>query len=189
MPFDLSDEFVRRCRDRVPELPDAKRDRYVTTWGLRRREAALLAADPETAAFFESVMAIANPLDAQTVANVMANLVPGFADLSADQVAAVSGLLAADAITFVQARAVLEAVDGTSDDPVQVVERLGMRQSADELALVVDEVLTRCQEQVSQYRAGNRKVVGFLVGQCMKASKGSGNPKAFNKMLAERLDS
>ncbi|MBQ9005831.1 MAG: Asp-tRNA(Asn)/Glu-tRNA(Gln) amidotransferase GatCAB subunit B, partial [Atopobiaceae bacterium] len=119
---------------------------------------------------------------------VMVNLVPGFGDLGVGQVASVTRLLAADAITFVQARDVLAAVDGTADDVEQVVDRLGMRQPADALASVVDEVLGRCQEQVRQYQAGNRKVVGFLVGQCMKASKGSGNPKLFNQLLQERLE-
>ena len=65
-----------------------------------------------------------------------------------------------------------------------------MRQSTDTDALgaIVDEVLGRCTAQVQQYRDGNRKVLGFLVGQCMKASKGSGNPKMFNQLLAQRLE-
>ena len=77
---------------------------------------------------------------------------------------------------------------GTGRDPGEVVDERGMRQSADALGVVVDEVLARCEDQVRQYREGNRKVVGFLVGQCMKASKGSGNPKLFNQLLVERLE-
>ena len=100
----------------------------------------------------------------------------------------IHGLLAADDITFVQAREVLDALDGADDDPEEVVEALGMRQSADSLSLVVDEVLGRCEDQVRQYRSGNRKVVGYLVGQCMKASAGAGNPKLFNQLLLERLE-
>ena len=84
----------------------------------------------------------------------------------------------------------LDAVNGTGEDPAAYVDAHGMRQSTDEGALgaIVDEVLARCTDQVQQYRDGNKKVLGFLVGQCMKAAKGSGNPKAFNKMLAERLE-
>ena len=80
-------------------------------------------------------------------------------------------------------------VDGTQADPEQLVDERGMRQStdADALGRVVDEVLERCESQVQQYHDGNRKVVGFLVGQCMKASKGSGNPKMFNQLLVRRL--
>ena len=125
-----------------------------------------------------------------TLANVMVNLAPSYDALTVEQVRGISGLLAEDALTFAQAREVLDAVNGTGEDPVAYVDAHGMRQSTDTDALgaIVDEVLGRCTDQVQQYRDGNKKVLGFLVGQCMKAAKGSGNPKAFNKMLAEKLE-
>ena len=189
-PFDLTDEFVERCRARIPELPDAKRDRYMADFGLKRADAAQLAGDPAVATFFEEALSAAGEKGAETVAKVMVNLVPSYDALTPAQVASLSGLLAEDAITFAQAREVLDAVNGTSEDPAAYVDAHGMRQSTDEGALgaIVDEVLARCTDQVQQYRDGNKKVLGFLVGQCMKAAKGSGNPKAFNKMLAERLE-
>lgn len=190
-PFDLTDEFVDRCRARIPELPDAKRDRYMADFGLKRADAAQLAGDPAVAAFFEETLSAAGEKNVETVAKVMVNLVPSYDALTPAQVASLSALLAEDAITFAQAREVLDAVNGTSEDPAAYVDAHGMRQSTDEGALgaIVDEVLGRCTDQVQQYRDGNKKVLGFLVGQCMKAAKGSGNPKAFNKMLAERLES
>ncbi len=189
-PFDLTDEFVERCRARIPELPDAKRDRYMADFGLKRADAAQLAGDPAVATFFEEALSAAGEKGAETMAKVMVNLVPSYDALTPAQVASLSGLLAEDAITFAQAREVLDAVNGTSEDPAAYVDAHGMRQSTDEGALgaIVDEVLARCTDQVQQYRDGNKKVLGFLVGQCMKAAKGSGNPKAFNKMLAERLE-
>ncbi len=189
-PFDLTDEFVERCRARIPELPDAKRDRYMADFGLKRADAAQLAGDPAVATFFEEALSAAGEKGAETVAKVMVNLVPSYDALTPAQVASLSGLLAEDAITFAQAREVLDAVNGTEEDPAAYVDAHGMRQSTDEGALgaIVDEVLARCTDQVQQYRDGNKKVLGFLVGQCMKAAKGSGNPKAFNKMLAERLE-
>lgn len=189
-PFDLTDEFVDRCRARIPELPDAKRDRYMADFGLKRADAAQLAGDPAVATFFEEALSAAGEKGAETVAKVMVNLVPSYDALTPAQVASLSGLLAEDAITFAQAREVLDAVNGTEEDPAAYVDAHGMRQSTDEGALgaIVDEVLARCTDQVQQYRDGNKKVLGFLVGQCMKAAKGSGNPKAFNKMLAERLE-
>ena len=189
-PFDLTDEFVERCRARIPELPDAKRDRYMADFGLKCADAAQLAGDPAVATFFEEALSAAGEKGAETVAKVMVNLVPSYDALTPAQVASLSGLLAEDAITFAQAREVLDAVNGTSEDPAAYVDAHGMRQSTDEGALgaIVDEVLARCTDQVQQYRDGNKKVLGFLVGQCMKAAKGSGNPKAFNKMLAERLE-
>ncbi len=190
-PFDLTDEFIDRCRARIPELPDAKRDRYMSDFGLKRADAAQLAGDPAVAAFFEETLSVAGEKDVETVAKVMVNLVPSYDALTPAQVASLSALLAEDAITFAQAREVLDAVNGASEDPAAYVDAHGMRQSTDEGALgaIVDEVLARCTDQVQQYRDGNKKVLGFLVGQCMKAAKGSGNPKAFNKMLAERLES
>ena len=153
-------------------------------------DAAQLAGDPAVAAFFEDALAATGEKSVETVAKVMVNLVPSYDALTPAQVASLSALLAEDAITFAQAREVLDAVNGTGEDPAAYVDAHGMRQSTDEGALgaIVDEVLGRCTDQVQQYRDGNKKVLGFLVGQCMKAAKGSGNPKAFNKMLAERLE-
>lgn len=189
-PFDLTDEFIDRCRARIPELPDAKRDRYVADYGLKRADAAQLAGDPKVAAFFEEALEGVAEKNVGTLANVMVNLVPSYDSLTVGQVRGIAGLLAEDALTFAQAREVLDAINGTDEDAVAYVDAHGMRQSTDEGALgaIVDEVLGRCTDQVRQYRDGNKKVLGFLVGQCMKAAKGSGNPKAFNKMLAEKLE-
>ena len=189
-PFDLTDDFIEEAREKIPELPDAKRDRYMRDYGLKRADAAQLAGDPAVADFFEKALEGAPKKVVATIANVMVNLAPSFDALSPAQARSISGLLAEDAITFAQAREVLEAVNGTEKDPERVVDERGMRQVTDTAALepIVDEVLARCTDQVQQYRDGNKKVVGYLVGQCMKAAKGSGNPKAFNKMLAERLE-
>ncbi len=188
-PFDLSEDFVDECRARMPELPDAKRDRYVESFGLKYKDAAQISAEPSVAALFEEAAAAVERKVVPTVANVVVNLLPAYPATTYAQVASLAELLATDAITFAQAREVLEAVEGTGDDPQKVVDERGMRQSTDVDALgaTVDEVLARCESQVQQYRDGNKKVIGFLVGQCMKASRGTGNPKLFNQMLAARL--
>lgn len=189
-PFDLTDDFIEEACEKIPELPDAKRDRYMHDYGLKRADAAQLAGDPSVAAFFEEALDGAPTKAVATIANVMVNLAPSFDALTPAQVRSISGLLAEDAITFAQAREVLEAVNGTDKDPERVVDERGMRQVTDTAALepIVDEVLARCTNQVQQYHDGNKKVVGYLVGQCMKASKGSGNPKLFNKLLTARLE-
>ncbi len=188
-PFDLTDEFIEAARAQIPELPDAKRDRYMADFGLKSADAAQLAGDPAVAAFFEEAVASVEPKAVATVGNVMVNLAPSYDALTPAQVASISALLAEDAITFAQAREVLDTVNGTEADPAKVVDERGMRQVTDTGALepIVDEVLGHCTDQVQQYRDGNKKVLGFLVGQCMKAAKGSGNPKLFNKLLAEKL--
>ena len=189
-PFDLTDDFIEEAREKIPELPDAKRDRYMHDYGLKRADAAQLAGDPSVAVFFEEALEGAPTKAVATIANVMVNLAPSFDALTPAQVRSIAGLLAEDAITFAQAREVLEAVNGTDKDPEHVVDERSMRQVTDTAALepIVDEVLARCTDQVQQYHDGNKKVVGYLVGQCMKASKGSGNPKLFNKLLTARLE-
>ena len=188
-PFDLTDEFIDECRAEIPELPDAKRDRFCEQYGLKRADAEQIAGDPVTAEFFEQACKLAPEKAVATVGNVMVNLAPAYDALTPAQVASISALLASDAIAFAQAREVLDAVNGTDLDPEKVVDERGMRQVSDTGALepVVDAVLARCGEQVEQYRGGNTKVVGFLVGQCMKESRGKGNPKLFNQLLSEKL--
>ena len=200
-PFDLTDDFIDGCRDELPELPDAKRDRYMAAYGLKRADAEQIAGDPETSAFFEAAVTCADANAVSTLANVVVNDLPGYLNATSTtlaasgitpaHVASLAGLLASDAITSKQAREVLEAVAETGEDPEKIVDERGMRQTTDTSALepIVDVVLERCGDQVQQYRDGNKKVVGYLVGQCMKESKGTGNPKLFNQLLTARLES
>lgn len=198
-PFDLSDEFIEHCRGELPELPDAKRDRIERAFGVKRADAEQLAGDPVTAAFFEEAAAGLSGKAAQTVANLVVNelaaylkasgVALGESGIAPAQVASLAKLLASDAISSNQAHEVLEAMAASGDDPEKIVDERGMRQVSDAGALqpIVDEVLAACADQAQQYRDGNQKVIGFLVGQCMKASRGKGNPKLFNELLRASL--
>ena len=188
-PFELSDDFVRRCRQMVPELPDEKAARYVAEFSVRPREASLIAADPVLADLFEGAVAI-EPALGQVEANVIVNLAPKEKGATPAQVASLSRILASESITFAQARDLLDRVCGTDLDPEAEARACGMCQVLDAgaLAPIVDEVLGRCADQVRQYREGNVRVLGFFVGQCMRAAGGSGNPKLFAELLRSRLD-
>ena len=198
-PFDLTDEFIDGCRAEIPELPDAKRDRYVAA-GVKRADAEQIAGDPETAAFFETATEGLDAKATQTVANLVVNELVAYlkaagtsladSGLAPAQLASLAKLLAADAISSNQAHEVFDAMAETGDDPEKIVDARGMRQVSDTGALepIVDTVLARCTDQVEQFRGGNRKVVGFLVGQCMKESRGKGNPKLFNQLLTSKLE-
>ena len=198
-PFDLTDEFIDGCRAEIPELPDAKRDRYVAA-GVKRADAEQIAGDPETAAFFETATEGLDAKATQTVANLVVNELVAYlkaagtsladSGLAPAQLASLAKLLAADAISSNQAHEVFDAMAETGDDPEKIVDARGMRQVSDTGALepIVDTVLARCTDQVEQFRGGNRKVVGFLVGQCMKESHGKGNPKLFNQLLTSKLE-
>ena len=198
-PFDLSDEFIEHCRGELPELPDAKRDRIERAFGVKRADAEQLAGDPVTAAFFEEAAAGLSGKAAQTVANLVVNelaaylkasgVALGESGIEPAQVASLAKLLASDEISSNQAHEVFEAMAASGDDPEKIVDERGMRQVSDTGALqpIVDEVLAACADQAQQYRDGNQKVIGFLVGQCMKASRGKGNPKLFNELLRASL--
>ena len=198
-PFDLSDEFIDRCASELPELPDAKRDRFEGAFGIKRADAEQIAGDPATAAFFERAADGLAGKAAQVVANLIVNELAGYlkaagasleeSGIAPTQVASLARLLAEDAISSNQAHEVFEAMAESGDDPEKIVDERGMRQVSDAGALqpIVDEVLARCADQAQQYRDGNQKVIGFLVGQCMKASRGSGNPKLFNELLRASL--
>ena len=199
-PFDLTDEFIEHCRAELPELPDERRDRYVRELGIKRADAEQIAGDPEVAAFFEEAVGGLAGKEAQTVANLVVNELPAYlrgaglvlaeSALRPEQVAGLAKLLASDAISSNQGHEVFEATAASGDDPERIVDARGMRQVSDAGALqpIVDEVLERCAEQAQQYRDGNQKVLGFLVGQCMKASRSSGNPKRFNELLRAALE-
>ena len=198
-PFDLDDEFIDRCRGEIPELPDAKRARFEADFGIKAADAEQIAGDPEFAEFFEAAAAGMAGKEAQTVANLLVNEMIAYlkgagvslaeSGIAPAQVAALAKLLATDAISSNQAHEVFEAMAQTGDDPNKIVDERGMRQVSDAGALqpIVDEVLANCAEQAQQYRDGNQKVIGFLVGQCMKASRGKGNPKLFNELLRTSL--
>ena len=198
-PFDLSDEFIEHCASELPELPDAKRDRFEGAFGIKRADAELIAGDPATAAFFEQAAEGLAGKAAQVVANLIVNEMTGYlkaagtsledSGIAPAQVASLAKLLAEDAISSNQAHEVFEAMAQSGDDPEKIVDERGMRQVSDAGALqpIVDQVLANCPDQAQQYRDGNQKVIGFLVGQCMKASRGSGNPKLFNELLRASL--
>lgn len=198
-PFDLSDEFIEHCASELPELPDAKRDRFEGDFGIKRADAELIAGDPATAAFFEQAAEGLAGKAAQVVANLIVNEMAGYlkaagtsledSGIAPAQVASLAKLLAEDAISSNQAYEVFEAMAQSGDDPEKIVDERGMRQVSDAGALqpIVDQVLANCPDQAQQYRDGNQKVIGFLVGQCMKASRGSGNPKLFNELLRASL--
>ena len=200
-PFDLTDEFIAHCAAEIPELPDAKRDRYQRDFGIKRADAEQIAGDPAGADFFEEAAAGLAGKAAQTVANLIVNELTGYVNaagadvtlatcgITPAQVASLARLLAEDAISSNQGHEVFTLMAQTGDDPAKIVDERGMRQVSDTGALqeIVDAVLTRCEDQAQQYRDGNQKVLGFLVGQCMKESRGKGNPKLFNELLRASL--
>ena len=189
-------EWIDELRAALPELPRARRERFVTDHGLKPGVARVLVADRAASAMFEGTVALgADPVAA---ANWITQDLAGLANKHGPDAAArvtprhladLLDLLAGDAISGAGAKQVLEEVVETGDGIAAIVDRRGLRQVSDtgELGGIVDRVLAEHAEAAEKFRAGNEGVIGFLVGQVMKASGGSANPKLAPERQRERL--
>lgn len=205
-PYDLSDEFIENVRAKLPELPDQKAARYAADFGLSAYDARHLVEQPFTVELFEGGMKVAAEAgkDVAKLAKPLANLALNdvtayvnandgidFASMPLTPARAVElvELLAGDTISSKQAKEVFAAVLDEDKDPAAIVEERGMKQVSDTGALeaIVDEVIAANPDEVARYKEGNTKLIGFFVGQCMKASKGQGNPKLLNQLIAKKL--
>jgi aspartyl-tRNA(Asn)/glutamyl-tRNA(Gln) amidotransferase subunit B len=197
LPLVLADDWVAALKASLPELPDAKRARFIQSYGLSPYDAAVLVAEKATADFFE---AVAKGRDPKIAANwvtgdffaamnrlgrsiedppVTAAALGGLLDLMADNT--INGRIAKD---------VFEAMLETGQDAAAIVEQRGLRQVTDTGAIdaAVDGILAANPDKVAEYRSGKVKQFGFFVGQTMKAMAGKGNPGLINAVLKQRLD-
>jgi aspartyl-tRNA(Asn)/glutamyl-tRNA(Gln) amidotransferase subunit B len=199
VPFEFSDEFIESVRERLPELPDAKRARFMAEFGLRARDAAVLAGDIDMADFFESAITIGGAERAKAVANVMLN------DLSAhlnaqsigvaesrivpSMVVELVELVEGGTISGKQAKEVFAEMADTGDAPGAIVELRGMEQVSDTGAIeeAVGRVLAANPDEVAGYKGGKTGLLGFFVGQVMREMRGQANPKVVNEVLAKKL--
>ena len=198
LPLELEADWVARIKETLPELPDEKKARFVAVYGLTVYDATVLVAERETADYFE---AAANGHDAKAVANwitgdLFAALNRTGKSISDSPVAAahIGGLVALiedGTISGRLAKDVFEAMVETGKAPAAIVEEKGLRQVTDTGAIeaVVDTVLAANPAQAEQFRSGEDKVMGWLVGQVMKASQGKANPKMVNEILRKKRTS
>jgi len=196
LPLVLDEAWVAGLRAELPELPDAKRARFVAEHGLSPYDAAVLVADQETAAFFEGVAA---GRDAKLAANWMMG--DFFAALnrtgrsiadspvSAAALGELLDLLTDQTINGRIAKEVFEAMVETGQTPSSIVESRGLRQVTDTGAIdrAVEAVLAANAGKLAEYRQGKDRLFGFFVGQVMKAMAGKGNPALVNEALRQRL--
>jgi aspartyl-tRNA(Asn)/glutamyl-tRNA(Gln) amidotransferase subunit B len=196
LPLMLEEEWVARLRAELPELPDAKKARFVRDLGLSLEDAAVLVAEREAAGFFERV---ARGHDPKTAANwVMGDLFGALnrlgvgiekSPVSADQLGALIDLITEGTISGRLAKEVFAEMVATGADPAAVVEGKGLRQVTDETAIAaaIDAVLAAQADKVAEYRAGRDKLYGFFVGQVMRATQGKANPALLNELLKKKL--
>lgn len=194
----ISADFVEQIRSQLPELPDAKKQRFMESFGLSTYDAEVLVADKQVAEYFEEV--VAAKADPKLVCNwISGELMRIMNENKADirNVGIPAGSLAS-LIQFLQegsisgkiAKTVFEEMVQSGKDPATIIEIRGLKQVSDEGALrgLLETLLNNNPKQVEQYRAGKTQIKGFFVGQVMKETKGQANPKIVNQLLEELLN-
>ena len=195
LPLEIEQEWVDAIRDSLPELPDEKKARFITEFGLSDYDASVLTADVEAARFFEKV---AEGRDGKMAANWVINelfgrlkkdgLEIGESPIGAERLGAIIELISRGDISGKIAKQVFEIAYTTGREPTEIVETEGLKQVTDTGAIeaAVDEVIAANPAQVEKARE-NPKLVGWFVGQVMKATGGKANPKAVNEAVRARL--
>ena len=198
VPIVVTDDMIESIRALIPELPSAKRARFVSEYGITDYEAGLISASKSMSAYFEACAELgAKP---KTVANWLlgdiARLINEknieFADMkiAPEALVAFIALIEKGTISNTAGKKVIEIMFETQKAPDVIVKEEGLEQVNDEGALrkIVEEVLANNQKSVDDYRGGKKNAIGYLVGQTMRLSKGKANPQTMNALLKEYLD-
>ena len=196
LPLVLDEAWVAALKAKLPELPDAKKRRFMQDYGLNAYDAGVLVAEQATADYYETV---AKDRDAKIAANwVTGDLFAALnradrtiadSPVSASALGKLLDLIADNTISGRIAKDVFDAMLDTGEDPARIVEQRGLRQVTDTGAIetAVDTVLASNADKVAEYRSGREKLFGFFVGQVMKAMAGKGNPALVNEALKRKL--
>ncbi|WP_153126366.1 Asp-tRNA(Asn)/Glu-tRNA(Gln) amidotransferase subunit GatB [Peribacillus tepidiphilus] len=193
----IDDEWKERIRAEIPELPDARKKRYMEEWGLPAYDAQVLTVTKETADFFEATVAAG--ADPKQASNWIMGEVSGYLNaegkelkdvaLTPENLAAMIKLIENGTISSKIAKTVFKELIEKGGDAETIVKEKGLVQISDEGALlkVVTEALDNNPQSIEDFKAGKQKAIGFLVGQIMKATKGQANPQMVNKILLEEI--
>jgi len=199
-PMVLDDETIEAVRKTLPELPDAKRTRFIKEYGLTNYDAGVLTSTRALADYYESVCSHVKD-NAKLAANWVSGELSAFLNkeskditespVSAGQLASLLNRIEDQTISGKIAKDVFEAMWASEGSVDEIIDKKGLKQITDSGAIekIIDDVLAANNVQVEQYKNGQEKVFGFFVGQVMKASKGKANPGQVNEMLKKKLAS
>ena len=197
-PLVITEDFIRGVGKTLPELPDAKRARFMKDYGLTAYDAGVLTASRELADYYEQLVR-ASGSDPKIAANWVTGELAAFLnrdnkDISASPVTVgmMTGLLkrlADNTISGKIAKEVFEAMWNGEGDADAVIAKKGLKQITDTGAIekVIDEIIAKNPKQLEQYRAGKEALFGYFVGQVMKATQGKANPAQVNELLKKKL--
>ena len=194
----ISAEFVEQNRSQLPELPDAKKQRFMESFGLSTYDAEVLVADKQVAEYFEEVVAakadpklVCNWISGELMRIMNENKVDiRNVGIPAKSLASLIQFLQEGSISGKIAKTVFEEIVQSGKDPATIIEVRGLKQVSDEGALrgLLEILLNNNPKQVEQYRTGKTQIKGFFVGQVMKETKGQANPQIVNQLLEELLN-
>ncbi len=196
LPLTLSEDFVSRIRESLPELPDEKKARFVSQYGLSQYDAGVLVAERAIADYFETA---AKGRDAKTAANWItsdlfgalnrAGLEIAASPVSAGQLGGLIDLISDGTISGRIAKDVFDVMVESGRDAADIVAEKGLKQVSDtgEIEAIIDGVIAGADSQVAQFRSGNEKIIGWFVGQIMQQTQGKANPKIVNELLRKKL--
>ncbi|MSO73490.1 MAG: Asp-tRNA(Asn)/Glu-tRNA(Gln) amidotransferase subunit GatB [Rhodospirillaceae bacterium] len=196
LPLEFDDAFVAKIKATLPELPDDKKARFIANYGLSAYDAGVLVADQDSAVYFE---AVAKGRDAKVANNWVSSNV--FAVLnarnvpitecpvSAQHLGRLLDLISDNTLSTRMAKDVFELMIETGKDPGSIVEERGLKQITDTGAIeaAVDAIIAQNADKVAQYRAGKVQIMGWFVGQVMKATQGNASPALCSDLLTKKL--
>jgi len=198
LPVEISEQLLNEMRDELPELPDAKKQRFKEQYDLSEYDAELLTTQRELADYYESAVKYSTG-EPKLVANwVMGELSAGLnqhnldivdSPVNAERLGGLIKNIADQTISGKIAKVVFEKLwssDATAD---HIIEKEGLKQISDSGALekIIDQLMLDNEDQVAQFRSGKTKVLGFFVGSIMKQTQGKANPQQVNQLLQEKL--
>ncbi len=198
LPVEIEPAYIEAVRETLPELPDAKRERFVDEYSVKAEDAGILTTSRAAADYFEAAVA-ASEAKPQVVANWVIGDLSGalnrdgldieHSPIAADALAGLVSRIADNTISGKIAKDVFEAMWAGEGSADEIIEARGLKQITDTSAIeaVVDQVIADNPGQVAEYKAGKDKLIGFFVGQVMKATQGKANPGAVNQMLKDKL--
>jgi aspartyl-tRNA(Asn)/glutamyl-tRNA(Gln) amidotransferase subunit B len=197
VPIVISRDVVEEIRKSIPELPDAKRERFVREYGLPDYDADMLTQSRAMAAYFEQAVRISG--QPKVVSNWMMGELMRLLNaegkeiedcpIKPDRLAGMIKMISDSVISTKIAKTVFEEMYNSGKDAETVVSEKGLIQVSDTGAIetIIDEVIRANPAQAAEYRSGKEKLFGFFVGQVMKASKGKANPDIVNQLLKKKL--
>ncbi len=201
LPLEIDQSVIEDIKNKIPELPDDRKKRYVEEYNLSNYDASVLTSDKSISDYFDNVINF--DLSLKECSKIVVNWITSElfsilnenniditnSPISPKQLGKLVKLINEDIISGKIAKEVLIEMYKSKKDPELIIEQKGLKQvtNTDEINSIVDEVIIENEKMVKQYLAGKEKLLGFFVGQSMKKSKGKANPKILNDILKSKL--